>query len=342
MSDDTDALVRQLLERSLSADRAPEAAPGPDDLYFASAADAEQSVSRTSAGARYLRAVAEHVADDANGVCGGASDFFNLAVEFERHSDPRSALIVARRGLRLHPASCSLLSAALRAATECGDHDACEGLVAQARDIDEGLWSARLYLRVVQYYQDRVGELPDACECALEAARAYERRYPFEDKAYDEHACTLIAMGRVDEASALLHKVIFGTVGPDDNDQRSIAAPCCCVTYIDKILASRSDRAAYEEIIRVARKGVQFTAETQPSVNIGALLYRDAEAQDALICSYGSGHDGFANEGRVREALRTYRCAYQLCGDPDYRGTIRTRYLILSTQSGVTDEPLES
>ena len=340
MTEDTDDLVRQLLGRSLSAETAPAAASAPDDLYFASATDAERDVER-SQDLRHLRAVAEHVADDANDVCGTAASYYNLVIEFRRHDDPRSALVVARRGLRLHPTAMDLLGEALRAATDCGDYATCEELVAAADGFDQSLWSQRLFQWLIRYHCERIGALPGALERALSLAEAYERRYPFSDQAYNEHARVLIAVGRVDEAGRLLHEVIFGTKGPDANDQRKVEAPRCCLTYIDEVLSGRGDPESYREISLVARKGVQFTAQEQPGVNMGYFLYRDAEAQDALICALGGGLDGFANKERVRDALRTYRCAYRLLGDREYRHTIEKRHLILSMQSGVEDEPLE-
>lgn len=314
-----------------------------EDLFFTTAADAEKVIGNRHHDARYLRRVAEYVADPNNGVLDSATNFHNLAMEFQRAGDRKSALMVAERGIEPHPANTNLIGVALWSAAQCGDYAACDALIAHAKRLDRRVWSEKLYQSIVDYYLERLGdpELPDAENLAFACLEDFERRYPFCDLAYQRHAQMLIALGRVDEASQLLHRVIFGSTGADANSQEAICASACCLAYIDGILSNKGGRAAYEEISKVARRGVQFTAEEQPSASIGYFLYRDAEAMDALICA-DNDQNAFKNEARVRDILRTYQCAYGLLErSEEYRATIRDRCLILTIRSGITDMPLE-
>ncbi|MBQ4596437.1 MAG: hypothetical protein IJB14_05640, partial [Firmicutes bacterium] len=63
----------------------------------------------------------------------------------------------------------------------------------------------------------------------------------------------------------------------------------------------------YDLIIEIAKKGIQFTTQEQPSSNIGYFVYRSALARDARIV-----RDGFKNVQDIQVALREYQCAYDL------------------------------
>ncbi len=342
---DRDEMTREELIRAIGECLEGDMEPSlpEDDLFFVTASAAEDAISMRRHDARYLRSVAEYVADPNNEVLDSGTNFHNLAMEFRRVDDMKSALMVARRGIDLHPADTDLIGVALLSATSCGDYATCDDLIAHAEGLDRRVWSEKLYKSIIDYYLERLGDpmLPDAEDRVSGCLKDFERRYPFSDQAYKCHAQMLILLGRVDEAAQLLHRVIFGSAGPDANSREAICAPACCLIYIDDILSDKGGRAAYEEISRVARKGVQFTAEEQPSATIGYFLYRDAEAMDALICS-DEDQNAFKNEARVRDILRTYQCAYGLLAQHEtYRATIRERYLILTIRSGITDMPLK-
>ena len=117
----------------------------------------------------------------------------------------------------------------------------------------------------------------------------------------------------------------------------SIVAAQCCVTLLEKVLADSTD---YRLIIKIAQRGIRNTTQKQPSVRIGYFVYREALAQDALICDAQDRREGFGNLEKVRDALMSYRCAYDLLDDADYRSTIERRYSILCHKSGIFDMPL--
>lgn len=290
----------------------------------------------------YVRRVAEYVADPKNDIRDSAINYYNLVVVLsDAADDDYSAALVARRGLELHPADIDLLAVTLSSTSACGDYVYCDDLLKSIARIDRSYWSERLFSAVLRYYTRRVGDpdCSDAKQRALDCAKDFRARFPFSDTAVQLQAQLFIDLGLVDEAEEVLRATIFGGTGPDVNSRKVISAPRCCLLYIDKILSEQGDQAAYEEISRVARKGVQYTAEEQPSALIGYFLYRDAEAMDALMCSE-NGSNTFKNEARVREILSTYQCAYRLLPNESYRHTIWERYVILTARSGITDMPL--
>lgn len=290
----------------------------------------------------YIRRVAEYVADPENDIQDSAVNYYNLQVTLGGAADDvYSAALVARRGLELHPADVSLLSAALSSAAECGDYAYCDELLKSIKKIECAYWNERLFSAVLRYFTQRVRDpaCPSAKNDALVCAEDFRARFPFSDTAVQLQAQLFIDLGRVDEATELLRAAIFGGTGPDENSRKVISAPRCCLLYIEEILSEQGDRDTYEEISRVARKGVQYTAEEQPSTSIGYFLYRDAEAMDALMCSENDSNT-FKNEARVREILSTYQCAYRLLSNEKYRHTIWERYVILTARSGITDMPL--
>lgn len=330
------ALLRSLLEMTQDA---PE---DEDELFFTNASAVSEELRGRRTSARHARRVAEYVADPENRVAGTADEYFNLAGWFRGKSDYLSALMVARRGLELHPTDVDLLSAAISSATGCGRYEECEELIGRAEELGRSFWGDRLYVAILVYLRDRMGGESDTSERALACVKAYEEAFPFDEVAYNQHAEILLALGRVDEATAVLEHAISGSLGPDGNFQAKIVAPQCCLTYIDEVLSGKAGRAAYEKIIQVARKGIEYSAQERERANMGYYLYREAEAQDALICSAESEKDGFGNEARVREALKTYRCAYEMLPAryDEYLRIIRKRYLLLTNRSGITDLPL--
>jgi tetratricopeptide (TPR) repeat protein len=293
-------------------------------------------------GGKYYRDVARSVLSPGNKVFGNADQYFNFVSSYLSVGDFYTALDVAKRALELYPHNVDLLANALCAASGCARFDACEQFIAQLRTVPKKCWNWRAFLFLIRYYQAflcvcEVSEIDAVLDEAIEVAHDYQRMLPLDERGYNCEAELLLFANRVDEAQEVLERAIFGTVTLPNGKVASLVAPSCCLTMLDRILDESTD---YRLAVRVAQRGVRNTAQEQPTTNIGYFVYREALALDAQICDAKDPQDGYRNAERVRGALTSYRCAYGMLEDGDYRRTIERRYSILCHKSGIFDMPL--
>ena len=319
---------------------------GAAGLFLMSVDDARNAVRRASAGpdaGRMCRAVAAYVIDPANDVLGTPDSFFNLAVDFGDLGDTYTQLAVCRRALELYPHDTDLIALATAAASGAGRFEEGLALIERAREVPMEYWGERPFLNIVNFYQGYLRacdprDIPAVLGRALDLARDFQRRRPWDERAYDVEAELLLFAGNVDEAYEVLKRAIFEKVtGPDGLPAQLMAAQCC-LTMLSDVLPNSCD---YDFVIRVAQRGIRSCAREQALVNVGYFVYREALAMDGLICSEPELRDGYGNPEKVRDALMTYRCAYELNASAKYRDNIRKRYSILCHKSGIFDLPLE-
>ncbi len=315
------------------------------DLCFMSIKEANQAIEGPSGklgGGGYYRRVAEYVLDEGNGVFGTVDEHFNFITAYLSRGDYFTALRLSTHALKTYPHGVDLLSCALRAAAGCGRFDLCQSYLEQAEQIPRRYWGWRLFFFAIEYYQSYLescdlSQIEETLDKALAMAHDYQDYFPTDERGYDKEAELCLFANRRDDAQRILEHAVFGMVDAGDGVRTSIVAAQCCVTLLEKVLADSTD---YRLIIKIAQRGIRNTTQKQPSVRIGYFVYREALAQDALICDAQDRREGFGNLEKVRDALMSYRCAYDLLDDADYRSTIERRYSILCHKSGIFDMPL--
>lgn len=272
--------------------------------------------------------VVAYITDPDNHVCGNPGQYHNLISSYLALGDSYNALQLCQYALAKFPFDIDLLANAIRAASDSGESKIVEKYIADAKSIDKKYWNWRLFLFILDAYQRKMSQCHpddmDACyNEAMDVAKAYQQYIPLDERSYNKEAELLLMANKVTEARDLLtEKFDRGVLV--NGERRQLVAPQCCVTMLDKILEDTHD---YDEIIRISRRGIQDTAQEQPSSHIGYFVYRMALALDAQIV--GKNYD--VQDDTLLNTLRTYQCAYTLNRErTSYMHTIETRYTILA------------
>lgn len=247
-----------------------------------------------------------------------------------------SAKKICDYALEKKPYNIDLLANAIRAASAMGEFDIVWKYIEKAEQIDYKLWNWRLFLFGIHAYKEYLsacmpGDENSVWETAIKLVHKYQECFPTDERAWNAEAELQLEHNNVKEAGEILYRAIFQPVDVD-GEYKPMLARHCCVTYIDKILEDTED---YDMIIRVAKKGIQNTAEEQPSSEIGYFIYRMAMANDAKCIK-----ENYDNEGRIEETLRLYENALQLVKEEAFTDTISKRYAIL--QQHVKDEQMKN
>lgn len=278
-----------------------------------------------------VRAIADAI-EASEEISGTPSDFHNIIQDFFRAQDYRAAFKVVNVGLGLFPGDIDLLANAIHSAAGLSDFEACDRYEQTARELGTEYWNWRLYSFLIDAYQTRIKaqSTHDAKRGYYETAHGIADEYleamPSDERAHNAKAELYMIANETVKAKAVLDHAIGAATTRDGG---SILAPSCCVTYLD--ILEPTDEANCRLIIKVARKGIQSTAQEQPSANIGYFLYREALALDALIAMKDDGK-GYSVEDDVKNALDCYECAYELLKDRSYAQTIRERYAVLRSR----------
>ena len=272
--------------------------------------------------------VVAYIINPDNHVCGNPNQYHNLISSYLGLGDYYNALRLCQYALAKFPFDIDLLANAIRAASHSGESEIVDKYMADAMLIDKKYWNWRLFLFMLDAYQRKMSQChPDDMDAyydeAMDVAKAYQQYIPLDERSYNKEAELLLMANKVTEARDLLtEKFDRGVL--INGERRQLVAPQCCVTMLEKILEDTHD---YDEIIRISRRGIQDTAQEQPSSRIGYFVYRMALALDAQIV--GKNYD--VQDDTLLKALRTYQCAYTLNEDRSgYMRTIKTRYTILS------------
>lgn len=309
-----------------------------DSLFIASVREAEARVDAMPIGVN-LAKVADYVVNPDNHVVGLPSEFHNFIASYLKVGDYYHALDIGKYALSLFPYNVDLLADTIRAAAGASQYDTGNDLIQRAEKINKQLWNWRLFLYIADFYSTQLSTcLPEEFESiygkGLSITEEYLKYLPWDDHAYNKQAEYYLIKNERHKARAILEKAIYDDIDGSDGTRQHIVAPQCCLTMIDKIL---SETIEYDRIVEVAEKGIQYTAQEQPSARMGYFKFRSAMAMDAMIT-----RDHYKNKQTIQEALREYQCAFDLNGDLPYSETIQERYAALSqnSQNPVTDMPL--
>lgn len=341
--DNHDMEIVQFLEAlgkttvDMGTSKSSEAQKTEQELYFASVNDARMQLDRHSiiGNKQFGLKVAEYITDDSNTVYGNPDQYHNLITSYLREGDYLNALRISEHALKRFPTSVDLLANAIHAASNQGNTEAAKQYIAKAKAVPMKFWTWRLFHFAIEAYKNTMNQCPpdqiDQYHAeAIELAKAYQKTMPMDERGYNQEAELLLMFNDVASARKLLENLL--NQGIEVNGiYKHLVASQCCVTMLDRIL---EDTHEYDEIIRIANRGIQDTAQELPSSHIGYFVYRMALALDAKAVSNQYHPD------QVNQALQNYQCAYELNeGRPHYLSTIRTRYTILARHSKDPDIP---
>lgn len=310
------------------------------DLDIASVKEAREFVERhMDAGeGNYRTRVVDYITDLENHVTGEPHHYHNLINGFFVIGDYYNAQRLSAYALTIYPYNIDLLANAIRSASGCCDESVTDKYLAEAEKIDKKYWNWRLFLFSIEAYRLKmskcpVGKMEANYKKALNLTKEYQKYIPADERGYNQEAEILLLANDVAGAREILAKAI--TQGYEKNGKLyRLVAPQCCVTLLDSIL---EDTVDYEEIVAVSKAGIQFTAQEQPSSEMGYFVYRWALALDAKQISIG-----YVDPQGIQNAMRMYQCAYELNRGRSYARTIEKRYKILANneKNPVTDMPL--
>ena len=246
--------------------------------------------------------VVAYIINPDNHVCGNPNQYHNLISSYLGLGDYYNALRLCQYALAKFPFDIDLLANAIRAASHSGESEIVDKYMADAMLIDKKYWNWRLFLFMLDAYQRKMSQChPDDMDAyydeAMDVAKAYQQYIPLDERSYNKEAELLLMANKVTEARDLLtEKFDRGVL--INGERRQLVAPQCCVTMLEKILEDTHD---YDEIIRISRRGIQDTAQEQPSSRIGYFVYRMALALDAQIV--GKNYD--VQDDTLLKALRS-------------------------------------
>ena len=359
-SDSSSLSEEELLEllRMLAASSDEDDSPSPsadgagNDLYFATVAEAESLIdhylSTGGNSGRELRRVADWLLSHDDELSETANDWHELIMHFIRRNDYRYVYLLAARAIKSFSYDPSLLGDAIQAAAKGGFWSVGMDLVEIAERLPKRYWNWYLCCWVCEFYLGLSAKVEPEQRSAtidqgVQVAEACRRQFPLEERIYNQEAELLIADCRIDEARRVLEDAIYNPHRANDGTEHHISCPQCCITYLDSILEGSND---YERIIDIARRGTKNAASKEQSTKVGYFVFREALALDGMIHEEEerSHARGFGNQDLARQALETYRLAYELRkreGMTTNCRTIRERFSIISSKSGITDLKLE-
>lgn len=262
-------------------------------------------------------------------IFGSADEYHNLASEYARRRLYNGAESVAAFGAALYKFNVDLLADIVKYGSQAQDWDNCRKAYDRLQEIEKKKWNWRTFTFAIDY----LISLLDVSDMATSVNLGKEITNLVKDfkKLNDERAWLA-------EADYLLYtgdrkKAIIAL---KDAIAKVKVVPSVCLKLADLLL----EDGEYDDVIETAAKGIRSSAQDQPSVNTGYLVYISALAKDAIIhneaLQYGGDPNrGFNNLSMVEAALTDYEIAERLLNRRVYLDNIRQRVLILSFKSGL-------
>ena len=135
-----------------------------------------------------------------------------------------------------------------------------------------------------------------------------------------KEATVLLDKNRTADAENVLRRVIFEKITANGRPQPLNAANCCKL-YLTEILKKSLE---YDLILRVAQKGLSFSAAEQNSEHMGYFSYRLALAKTALVIE-----SDYRNKADIEEALTCCQRAFDLVTFQSYADDLKRCYVQL-------------
>lgn len=282
-----------------------------------------------------MRKIWEEVNADAS-IVGDASDYHNFAVVISREDDYATAYQIVERGLQQFPFNTDLLADAIYYGSNCKKYSECAEHVKTLLKRPKASWTWRAFSFLIDYFKnlwdwtEKISDIKDGLEIALEVSKAYQKYMPSEERSYvaeyELHRnLAKIAMEAGDEQGAQKHLDDGLKLLKDTIDSGEYAAVQCCLRYADNMF----EKQAHAEVISVCNRALQYSEETA-SARLGYFMYLSAQSREVLFYKKGNLHD----EEQVIQIYREYFAALSDTGD-SYRRNIIKRMRILAARSGI-------
>lgn len=204
---------------------------------------------------------------------GAANDWFNLSAQLGQSDLEHEALRVCKVALdrfadgndegRLPDVD--LLAHAIQFANKLGEWSDCKIYVAQAEKMGREHWNWRLFVFVGTYYADRNDE-----DTFIELNKQFAELQPNKAYPYSQVSGYWQDRGQLDKALAVIQQGI---------DKPDISAEQLLLRRADILL----DQCRYEDVIVTTNLALAATAVAQPGAAQWAILFKRANAFDALL-----------------------------------------------------------
>lgn len=264
------------------------------------------------------------VSDENNHITGTVGDFNNLIDRFEVLGDYFDALRVCDFALKIYPRSATLLAITLNTCARSGADG--ETYLAAAESLGRENWNEpRLFKDAAEYCRTHALCCPPEqteayFEKALSVCRDFQRIFPLDERGYMKEATVLLDKNRTADAENVLRRVIFEKITANGRPQPLNAANCCKL-YLTEILKKSLE---YDLILRIAQKGLSFSAAEQNSEHMGYFSYRLALAKTALVIE-----SDYRNKADIEEALTCCQRAFDLVTFQSYADDLKRCYVQL-------------
>ena len=270
-------------------------------------------------------------------ICGEASDYHNLSVEFSRADDYLTAFMVVKKGLLQYPYNIDLLADGVYYGSNSKQYEACEELANTLLSRPFALWNWRAFTFLIDYYLGKADWTEDTdkiftfTEEALEIALAYQKVLSNNEKGFvaeykvrslraQYYFCNGVEIERAETEQKLSEDALKRAI-----DSKTFAAVQCCLRYADYLF----EHQRYSEVISICEQALQY-GESQPSARIGYFLYLSAQSKDVLLHK----EQDFSNIERINDVFSDYIAAFKSVDSSTYKNNILNRVIILSSKSG--------
>ena len=271
-------------------------------------------------------------------IVGDADDYHNLSVVISRADDYSTAYLIVEKGLLQFPYNIDLLADAIYYGSNSKQYKKCEEYILTLRSRPFAHWNWRAFSFLVDYYlaksdwTEKIDELFDNTEDALNIAKAFQEILPNEERAYiceykvrmerekfyRAKESGVEAKNEKENAEGALKRAI---------ESEKFSAVQCCLKYADLLF----EEQRYTDVINICIQALQY-GESQPSARLGYFLYLSGQSKDILI----HREQAYEETERVKDAFTDYIAAYRVFNySSSYKSNIRDRVMILSIKSSL-------
>lgn len=282
---------------------------------------ADQQVNGNLSAFEYVKTLEQE-----EGLTGGKNDFHNFATELARADYYEAACEVLRQGVAVYQNDTDLLADYILYAYKCGKLDIAKEKFVHLKEIDRVDWTWRSFVFSIDYYiellQGQKGDERKTTQSTIEELIEEFKKYLKDDeKAYLAESDYLEAIGKYDDALAVLKKVV------DDG----IVKVCtqCCLRYIDRSLS----KGNYNAVSVYAKKGIAM-AEEQESVETTAFWYFWALAEDHKWFNENLSVDD-PDKASARRVIKLYDTALRLEPNAGYAANCKKRKKMIMSFAGI-------
>lgn len=253
---------------------------------------------------------------------GDADHFHNLGTILSKHHYTKEAVGICELGLTHFPNNMDLISCLTLYNAEIGDFKRAEIYATRLHEFDRSVWNWRAYTFYIDYCNYLSGT-DDLQKSTLNCVADYQKYLPTEEKAYMAEYKTYVKYGMYAKAIEALKKA---------QDTLKVT-PQCSTSLAEHYLTI----GEYELCIDAASKALVGNAQTQETVDTGAIFGMRGLAKDAQILKKEMHNEPISKE-EVISALKDLA----LAGELGYaHKNLMQRMLILQQFLNDSEDPNE-